>query len=161
MQEARSPARLTILRGARRFASVAALLAVFGFGSQVFAAESASLTLKIERVTPQAGKIKAALFTRDAWPGRHGMAVVNWLVDAVPGETVITMTGLTPGQYAIKAMQDEDRNGKMDFNWFGMPTEPYGFSNDAKPGLDQPDFDKAAISLKPGPNIVIIHLRNI
>ena len=89
------------------------------------------------------------------------MAVVNSLVDAVPGETVITMSGITPGLYAIKTMQDENGNGKMDFNWFGMPKEPYGFSNDAKPGLDQPIFDKAAFTVQPGANTIVIHLRNI
>ena len=47
------------------------------------------------------------------------------------------------GDYAIKAFHDEDSNGKIDTNFLGIPTESYGFSNNAKGLLGPPGFDKA------------------
>jgi uncharacterized protein (DUF2141 family) len=33
---------------------------------------------------------------------------------------------------------------KLDTNWFGIPTEGYGFSNKAKAGLGPPSFSAAS-----------------
>jgi len=55
--------------------------------------------------------------------------------------------------------QDENKNEKMDFSWLGIPLERFGFSNDAKPFLDQPSFDEAKFELRPGPNETKITLR--
>ena len=37
-------------------------------------------------------------------------------------------------------------NGKMDFNFIGLPTKGYGFSNDAKATLSPPSFSAASFS---------------
>ena len=34
-------------------------------------------------------------------------------------------------------------NGRLDINWLGIPTEGYGFSNDAKAMLGPPSFSAA------------------
>ena len=39
---------------------------------------------------------------------------------------------IPPGTYALAVIHDENMNGKLDTNWLGIPTEGYGFSNDAK-----------------------------
>ena len=62
---------------------------------------------------------------------------------------------LPPGTYAIKMFQDVNRNETFDFNWLGIPSERYGFSNNAKPDwmrMSPPGFDAAKITLKPGAN---------
>jgi uncharacterized protein (DUF2141 family) len=46
------------------------------------------------------------------------------------------------GTYAVT--HDENFDGKMDFNWIGMPTKGYGFSNGAKATLLPPSFDAAS-----------------
>jgi uncharacterized protein (DUF2141 family) len=35
-------------------------------------------------------------------------------------------------------------NSKLDTNWLGIPTEGYGFSNDAKAMLGAPSFSAAS-----------------
>lgn len=46
---------------------------------------------------------------------------------------------------AIAAFQDENRNGVLDKNAFGIPTEPYGFSNNPPSTFGPPSFTAAAI----------------
>jgi uncharacterized protein (DUF2141 family) len=53
---------------------------------------------------------------------------------------------------------DENGNGKLDTNLVGMPTERYGFSNDAKGNRGAPEFDAAAIAVDADLQAVI-HLR--
>ncbi len=47
------------------------------------------------------------------------------------------------GEYAIKAFHDEDEDDEVDTNFIGIPTESYGFSNNAKGLFGPPSFDKA------------------
>jgi uncharacterized protein (DUF2141 family) len=51
---------------------------------------------------------------------------------------------ILPGTYALAVIHDENMNGKLDTNWLGIPTEGYGFSNDAKAVLGPPSFSAAS-----------------
>jgi uncharacterized protein (DUF2141 family) len=45
---------------------------------------------------------------------------------------------LEPGKYGISLMDDENFNGKMDYNFIGIPKEGFGFSNYYHTGLSKP-----------------------
>ena len=51
---------------------------------------------------------------------------------------------IPPGSYALGVIHDENMNGKLDLNALGIPTEGYGFSNDAKGWLGAPTFAAAS-----------------
>ena len=51
---------------------------------------------------------------------------------------------IPPGTYALAVIHDENMNGKLDTNAFGIPSEGYGFSNDARAWLSAPSFDAAS-----------------
>lgn len=59
------------------------------------------------------------------------------------GTTVVTLTGLPPGRYAVQAFLDENGNGKVDQALFGIPKEGVGFSNDARISLGPPKWSDA------------------
>ena len=63
------------------------------------------------------------------------------------GKARVVFAGLPPGRYAVRAYADENGNGKLDTNLVGLPTERYGFSNDARGKLGAPDFEAAAIGV--------------
>jgi uncharacterized protein (DUF2141 family) len=65
---------------------------------------------------------------------------------------------LEEGEYAVAVFQDENNNQKLDTNMFGVPQEPYGFSNNARPKLRAPTFDEAKISLWGQSKLVQIRL---
>ena len=51
---------------------------------------------------------------------------------------------IQPGTYAIAVIHDENMNGKLDTNVFGIPREGYGFSKDAKALFGAPTFSAAS-----------------
>jgi uncharacterized protein (DUF2141 family) len=51
---------------------------------------------------------------------------------------------IPPGTYALAVIHDENMNGKLDTNMLGIPTEGYGFSNNAKALLGTPSFSAAS-----------------
>ena len=56
-----------------------------------------------------------------------------------------------PGSYALIAMHDENKNGRMDRNLLGMPREGYGASNNPHmPLLGPPTFESALFKTQPG-----------
>jgi len=50
------------------------------------------------------------------------------------------ITDLPLGTYALAIYQDVNRNGKIDKNLIGIPTEPYAFSKNYKPIVKAPAF---------------------
>jgi len=83
-------------------------------------------------------------FVRDA--GRFLGASIR----AESGIRRTVFSNLPPGRYAAIVFQDANRNGKIDKNLVGIPTEAYGFSRNASGFLGPPGFDDAAIEIADG-----------
>ena len=82
----------------------------------------------------------------------------NAAVEATGDRVSVTMTDLPPGKYAVAAYVDSNKNGKQDKNGLGMPTEIFGFSNNARGRFGPPDFAKAEFELGEEPVSLSIHL---
>lgn len=55
---------------------------------------------------------------------------------------IADVNNLPIGEYGISVFQDINNNNKLDKTFFGKPKEPYGFSNNAKPYLGPPGYEK-------------------
>lgn len=62
---------------------------------------------------------------------------------------------LKKGVYAIKVLVDNNDNGKIDLNFFGIPKEQFGFSNNVLGILGVPKFEKASFKLSSNKKIEI------
>lgn len=93
-------------------------------------AGASDLTVTIEGIADAKGSIMLGLFDEAAY---NGDGAVNGASLKVEGDSVTTVfEGLEPGEYAVRLYHDLNDDGEMNTNPFGMPTEPYAFSNDAK-----------------------------
>lgn len=54
---------------------------------------------------------------------------------------------LPPGRYAVAVYLDQNKNKELDRNFFGLPTEPYGFSNNPKGLMGPPSFAQTSFEL--------------
>lgn len=55
----------------------------------------------------------------------------------------LTFVGVAPGTYAVAVLHDENKNGKLDTNFIGIPKEGVGASNNPKPRMGPPKYDDA------------------
>lgn len=76
------------------------------------------------------------------------------------GETEVAIGPLNYGEYAVAIYHDVNNNGKLDTNIFGIPKEPYAFSNDAGSKWKKPSFKDAKILFNPDRKEVILKLRS-
>jgi len=55
---------------------------------------------------------------------------------------------LEPGIYGLSLLDDENSNGKMEYNFLGIPKEGFGFSDYYHTGLTKPKFDAFKFSIE-------------
>ena len=121
-------------------------------------ANNGALEVTITGIADPSGSIRIALF--DSEEGFKAFTPVEATIAAVTaGETRISLTDLPPGDYAISLYQDVNGNEELDRGRFGIPSEPYGFSNDAPVRFGPPKWSAASFSVSVGENSHTIALR--
>ena len=122
-------------------------------------AAAASLTIRFEGIETPKGQIMLSVFDNADAHDRNG-APVRVAAIPVEGKTAIaSFEGLAPADYAIKAFHDVDGDRKMGTNPFGMPLEPYAFSNNAKVQGGPPLWDAARFPVAAGSNTIRITIK--
>jgi uncharacterized protein (DUF2141 family) len=67
----------------------------------------------------------------------------------------VTYTNLTKGNYAVAVFHDRNKDGILNTNLFGVPTEEYGFSNNARNTFSAPSFSAASFAVSANKSISI------
>jgi uncharacterized protein (DUF2141 family) len=117
-------------------------------------AHATEVTIKVEGVKDNVGKVAALLFSDAAgFPNETAKAVRKIQVDAKPGTTEIKLTGLKPGRYAVCVIHDANQNALLDRNFIGIPKEGVAISNGIR--REKPTFEKAVIEIKEGDTVVL------
>ncbi|WP_426027001.1 DUF2141 domain-containing protein [Brevundimonas sp. TWP2-3-4b2] len=110
-------------------AAAAALLLTAAAPALAQSADTSKVVLTFE-TGAATGSVMVALFGSEA--AYNGGAPVAQAAVSASGAVVARFENLPAGDYAMRAFHDVNGNGQMDTNPFGMPTEPYAFSNNAR-----------------------------
>jgi uncharacterized protein (DUF2141 family) len=103
-----------------------------------------TLTVYVEGLNATGGNIGIMLFQNDkGWPDNHPSAFKDVEQPAKEGTVKFVVPGVPAGSYAISSCHDANKNGKLDKNFVGKPTEQWGMSNNPHATLHAPGFDKA------------------
>jgi uncharacterized protein (DUF2141 family) len=94
------------------------------------------------------GTVACALFESPAgFPTAYLRSATNLMVIKIRAtQARCDFLDLPPGTYALAVIHDENMNGELDTDWLGIPTEGYGFSNDAKGVVGAPAFSAASFA---------------
>ncbi len=105
------------------------------------------LSVFITNVAPLAGasQLRAAIYDSEEAFEKNGAPVAALVLRNARDGAHLAVGPLPPGKYAVRVFQDLNDNGKVDTNLLGVPTEPFGFSNDAIGTLGPPSFGAAAV----------------
>lgn len=120
------------------------------------AALAGPLTVTLENIQTQTGEIRLGIY--DAAGYERGKAVAGADVAVSAASVSVTVEGLAPGEYAIKLYHDVNGDGEMNSNPFGMPTEPFAFSNNAKGRFGPAKWDEARFEVTGDGAVQIIAL---
>lgn len=113
------------------------------------------LTVEVKHVKANAGVVVIGVYDKAADFPATEKGLAGQVIEASSDTVVATFAGLAAGRYAVAVYQDENRNGRLDKNFLGIPTELYGFSKDARGSLGAPSFDAAAVDVPATQRIVV------
>ncbi len=109
--------------------------------------ETVDLTIEISGMQTDKGKVFVALYNSEKIFLTSNKATKGTSVTVKDGKSVAHFKGLKKGEYAVSLFHDENENNKMDTKIFGIPKEPYGFSNNASGFMGPPKYKDAKFSL--------------
>ena len=90
------------------------------------------------------GDVKVGLFnSAESFTGKTKDKFAGAIIKIRNKKVQYVFPNVPYGEYAIKLFHDEDGDDEIDTNFFGIPTESYGFSNNAKALFGPPTFEKA------------------
>jgi uncharacterized protein (DUF2141 family) len=122
--------------------------------------DTATLKLVMTNITKQ-GKIYVAVHKPNEKFPDGDDKIIKRLVATCNSATCVFDLGQIPyGDYAIAIYQDENGNGKLDTGTFGVPKEPFAFSNNFKPRFGGPDFEKCKFTVNQTEQTVNIEMIN-
>ena len=137
------------------------ILAAAGLaGLAALQAAAAELTVEVRGIRSDDGGVFLAVHgpeTRDTFPSGEALAAGR-REPARTGTLRFVIRDLAPGRYALAAFHDENDNGDLDTNLIGIPTEGFGFGNDARAMFGPPDFEAAAVTVGETSEVVVMNV---
>ena len=101
-----------------------------------------------------------ALFaSAEGFPKQTSRAVRTSRIPEGGANVLFAFYNLPPGDYALAVFYDENNNGRLDTNLLGIPTEQFGFSNNARRMMFFPPSFAAARFAVPAAARVSVKLR--
>lgn len=112
--------------------------------------QTGTVVLQVKGIlSAKGGEISAGLFGKENF-AKVGKQLIG-MEKAVTGQEMqLTFANVPAGSYGVVVFQDIDKNKDLKTNFVGFPTEPIGFSNDAKIKFGPPAFEDARITVEAG-----------
>ncbi|MBL7832232.1 MAG: DUF2141 domain-containing protein [Saprospiraceae bacterium] len=109
------------------------------------------LQIRFSGIEPSKGKVYINIYDKKSAFLKPELAVYKYSFDSRQNtQEVIKLKLSNYLKISIACFQDINGNQKLDTNTFGIPTEPYAFSNNARGKWKKPTWDDAAFKFNPG-----------
>ena len=109
-------------------------------------ASAGDLRVRLSGVGEATGSLRVALFANAA-DFEAGSQTAGHFTPARAEGVEVVFANLPPGRYGLSTFHDVNANGELDSNLVGMPTEPFGFSRNARGRFGPPTFDELAFEM--------------
>lgn len=104
-----------------------------------------NLEVSLSNVVSQDGQMAIAIFKNgEGYPKNAELAVYREFINM---DELPLQLSLEEGEYAISVFQDLNSDRKLNKKMFGIPKEPFGFSNNPKLFMGPPKYKKVKIKV--------------
>ncbi len=110
--------------------------------------ENFTLTVTVTDIETPEGSLRIGLFDKGDRFLERDQAFRSVNIPVKSSSETFTFKNLPKGNYAISLYHDVNDNDTCDRNMFGIPKEPYAFSNNFKPLFSAPDFEDCRFEFK-------------
>ncbi len=107
-----------------------------------------SVTVEVTDILNKTGKVYIGLYNTADEFTVVSKSYMGTIEDIDAKSMTYVFKDVPDGTYAISVFHDENQNGVHDKNFFGIPSEGYGFSNNIRPIFRSANFDESKFELK-------------
>jgi uncharacterized protein (DUF2141 family) len=135
-----------------------ATLISISFAKTANAEPSLTLTVAVNGVHHQKGELCFRIYSsEEGFPFSDTSEVQSGCTQIKGSSGTKQFYGLKPGTYAVAVIDDQNGNHKLDTDFFGIPQEGFGISNNPTVSVatGAPKFQKASFSLRKNTTIKI------
>lgn len=118
------------------------------------------IAVRIAGAPNDQGSLKAAIHANPLTFRSEDQALISQSLPIKDGESIwLLPVDRLPPQFAVAAYHDENDDQQLTLNRFGIPTERYGFSREARGLAGPPKFEEAVINRPPAGDQIFVFLR--
>jgi uncharacterized protein (DUF2141 family) len=123
-----------------------AFLLLLAIGLAPASLSAKDLRILVSGIDPAQGQIHCLLFKEArGFPGSLDRAFAKVEYPASGEMLTCTFIDVAPGRYAVSVLHDADGDGEFEGEFEDEPGEPWGVTNNVRPGDRAPDFVEAVI----------------
>ena len=110
---------------------------------------ASDLSVQFENLSSDEGDILYLLFSgEDGFPDEAAKSFKQGKISTLEGKKDgLLFKDLPPGEYALSVFHDENKNGRLDSNFLGIPREGFAFSLNPKIYFGAPHFKETKFSV--------------
>lgn len=120
---------------------------LFALSFQFVTAQASSVTVEIKGIHNAKGNIVLGLYNSETGFAIYDKNYQKAILSPSTEGVTYTFENIPSGTYAVAVWHDENDNRKIDKNWFGVPTEYYGFSLNKYGTFGPPDFNEVSFEI--------------
>lgn len=110
-----------------------------------------TITAQMVNFKNDTGQVLVGLYNKAGeFPKQYDRAPQKGTPSIRDRKATFVFKNVPPGIWAIAAFHDENKNGKFDTNWLGIPKEGWGTSRDARARIGAPKFNDAKFTVQGG-----------
>ena len=98
------------------------LITVLGFTQGLYA-QNQSLTVSIKNISSDKGTLRVGIF--NSQNDFMKKQLYGQIIKSKSGNVTVVFENIPAGAYAISIIHDENENGELDSNFFGIPKEGF------------------------------------
>ena len=107
-----------------------------------------SVEVTITGIRSEKGQIAIGVFIdNESFQKEEAFLDKKFVKNGISNGEMRVQFSLEPGTYGLSLLDDENSNGKMEYNFLGIPKEGFGFSDYYHKGLTKPKFDAFKFSI--------------
>ena len=120
--------------------------------------EQKPLMITVTNIETAVGNMRVGIYKSEGFPN-EGKTYKNKIYKiSKTGAITLKVKDLPYGKYAVAIFQDENKNNKLDASFFGIPKEPFAFSNNIKPRFSAPSYEDCEITYSATNNKIKVNL---
>lgn len=123
-----------------------------------FNGKKGNLHVEVKGIKEISGDVQIGVYNKADGFTQKDKVYIGHIIAVRGTKVTLQIPNLPHGKYAITAFHDKNKNGKLDKSIFGVPTERYGFSNNARGTFGPPDFESASFEFNTNGQIVSLIL---